>query len=769
MDRPFSVAVDQPVDEQLAHLRLLGRAAAAANDLPSLEQAAHLVLEDVCHHTGWPAGRLWTRSRPLPAGPDSPALVCTSVTYPDHASRGPVRPGAVAVPPVTGAVAEAASSRRVVWGAKAESWGPSTGQPDAGGGLAFAFPVPAGDEVVAVLEFYGHQPGGAEEGLTELMGTVCHHLGRLVERLDVEAELRHSERWHRLVMGSALDAIITSDAQGVIVAFNAGAERAFGYTEAEAVGQPLSCLMPSRFREAHAVGLARASRGANGDGVLVGRTTELTALHRDGEEFQIELALSEWTVDGELFYTGVVRDITERRQAEEDRSRFDHQLASRSLHDALTSLPNRALLLDRLEQALARAAREGTELALLSVNLDRFKAVNDSYGHHIGDELLVTAARRLEAAVAAGTTIARIGGDEFALLVDPGGPEEARLTAEQVSAAIAEPFVVDAMELLVTASVGMTSVTPGQGRPSADQFLRDAEIAREHSRRRGPGLTAVYDSNMRAGARARRTAEHELRVALQEGQLVLHYQPIVELASGSIVGVEALVRWEHPERGLLPPRDFVGLAEETGLIVPLGRWVLDEACRQGAAWQRNPTCSGGLRVSVNVSARQFQQPQWVDEVAASLLASGFNPALLVLEITESILMEDTETTSHRLVELRELGSRVAIDDFGTGYSSLGYLRRFPVDILKVDKSFIDGVAEGPHESALARAVIKLAATLHLDAVAEGVTTRRQVATLRRLRCRFAQGYHFARPQPVADLDALLAHQAVDLELSDATG
>jgi EAL domain-containing protein (putative c-di-GMP-specific phosphodiesterase class I) len=270
----------------------------------------------------------------------------------------------------------------------------------------------------------------------------------------------------------------------------------------------------------------------------------------------------------------------------------------------------------------------------------------------------------------------------------------------------------------------------------------------------------VFDPEMNDRAWRRLEIETDLRHALDRGEFVLHYQPIVDLASGRIEELEALIRWQHPRRGIVPPNEFIPIAEETGLIVPVGRWVLEQACLQGAAWQRQLAPGERVRVSVNVSARQFQQAGWADEVARALLGTGFEAGQLVLEITESVLMEDTETTSLRLAELRALGVRIAIDDFGTGYSSLGYLRQFPFDILKVDKSFIDGVSEGPHESALARAVIKLAATLKMDAVAEGVSTRRQVATLRRLRCRFAQGYYFARPQPAEAIDGLLARRVL---------
>ena len=637
-------------------------------------------------------------------------------------------------------------------------WGPSPGSDDAGTGAAFALPVLVAGEVEAVLEFLC--PEGAEppdDALALTLRGVADHLARLLVRSEVTDALRRAEERSRATTRFARQAIVTLDATGRVVAFNRAAERTFGYSEADVVGRPVGFLIPDPAGgEALSASLSTLPLSAEGNDA--GRELELTGVRRDGSDFPLELSLSAWETSEGRFYTAVVRDITDRRQTEQQRETFERQLAQRALHDPLTSLPNRTLLADRMEHALARASRRSSSVALLCLDLDRFKVINDGYGHQAGDQLLAAVSERLQTVLRPDDTVARIGGDEFAVLCeDVSGRRDALALAERVERALATPFVVEGQEVTVTATMGV-SFAPGTS-GQADQLLRDAEVAMEQARQRGRGQHALYDESMRADVAAQLAVEHDLRVALRDDQLRLHYQPIVDLDTSTVTGVEALVRWEHPTRGLLLPQQFVDLAEETGLIVPLGRWVLEQACRQGAAWQRQ-LAPERLRVSVNVSARQFQQPGWADEVARALLASGLEPGQLILEITESVLMEDTATTSRRLAELRELGVRIAIDDFGTGYSSFGYLRQFPFDILKVDKSFIDGVSEGPHESALARAVIKLAATLKMEAVAEGVSNRRQVAILRRLRCRYAQGYYFARPQSPEGIDALLTRRVL---------
>jgi diguanylate cyclase (GGDEF)-like protein len=471
-------------------------------------------------------------------------------------------------------------------------------------------------------------------------------------------------------------------------------------------------------------------------------------VHRSGAEFPVELTLWGSNDHYRRVVDGFLRDVSERKK-------FEVQLARQALHDRLTALPNRVLMRDRLENALARTLRHRSTVALLILDVDRFKVVNDSLGHEGGDLLLVAVAERLAKLLRPGDTLARMGGDEFALLCeDVSGRDEASETAARVVAAMDAPFHVQATDVALTVSVGV-AVASGNA-IVADLLLRDADVAMYRAKQRGRDRYEVFDEAMRSQAVDRLSVENDLRRAIRQGQLRLVYQPIVHIDTGRIAGFEALVRWQHPERGLLSPADFIPPAEETGLIVPLGQCVLGEACLQAAAWQRRRGPDQPLRMSVNVSAKQLQHPGWAAEVAGTLADTGLEPSYLVLELTESVLMEDPEATSARLEELRRLGVRIAIDDFGTGYSSLGYLRRLPVDVLKIDKSFIDGVALGPHESALARAVVKLARTLGLDAVAEGVSDRRQLAELRRLRCPYGQGYHFARPQSVEVIEELLA-------------
>ncbi|HYX44783.1 MAG TPA: GGDEF domain-containing protein [Acidimicrobiales bacterium] len=438
---------------------------------------------------------------------------------------------------------------------------------------------------------------------------------------------------------------------------------------------------------------------------------------------------------------------------DEERRGLEQQMAERALRDPLTGLPNRAVFLDRLDLALARAGRLGLSVAVLACDLDRFRAVNESFGHSAGDRLLAAVAARLESSLRPGDTVARMGGDEFAVLgEDLGGAGEAAEITRRVQEAFSSPFPLDGGEVRVTASTGV-AVAIGGG--DGDLLLREASAARERARGRGRGRVEVFDDAMRAVAPWHQATEHELRDAIGLGQLRLVYQPIVALASGEVVGVEALVRWHHPSRGLLGPVDFIPLAEESGLIEDLGRWVLQEACVQATGWQSLGGADRPLLLSVNVSVQQFRDEGWAAEVAGVLAATGMPGSRLVLEITESTLMDDSEVSGMRLQELRDLGVRLAVDDFGTGYSSLAYLRRMPVDFLKIDKSFVDGVTGDAHESALARAVVKLAATLGLAAVAEGIERPEQAEILSTLGCRYGQGLWLGPPMPAGELEKRL--------------
>jgi diguanylate cyclase (GGDEF)-like protein len=420
-----------------------------------------------------------------------------------------------------------------------------------------------------------------------------------------------------------------------------------------------------------------------------------------------------------------------------DAKNFDDAL-HRAFHDALTGLPNRPLFLDRLQHALARAPRAGRGVAVLFLDVDRFKSVNDRFGHAAGDELLMAVARRVEECVRPGDTVARFGGDEFAVLVEDVGEEQATAVAGRILAALEAPFSIHEKNVFVSASVGIAA-----GRRGPDELMRNADLAMYKAKSSGKGRYERFEPNLHAAVVERLELEVELRAAVENEEFVLHYQPIFSLERGAIVGVEALLRWIHPERGTISPADFVPLAEETRLILPIGRWVLTEACRRGQAW--NSAHGGGLAMCVNISAQQLDQPGLVDDVAHALAKSGLPAEKLVLEITETLLMQDTEATISKVTRLKELGIQLAVDDFGTGYSSLQYLNRFPIDILKIAKSFVDGLAGDTQETALVRAITDLADNFSLRVVAEGIESPEQVPRLLALGCELAQGFHFSVP------------------------
>ncbi|MEX2658151.1 MAG: EAL domain-containing protein, partial [Acidimicrobiales bacterium] len=430
------------------------------------------------------------------------------------------------------------------------------------------------------------------------------------------------------------------------------------------------------------------------------------------------------------------------------------QLAHRALHDPLTGLANRVLLHDRVSHALTQANRHSEAIAVLLIDLDDFKMVNDSLGHAVGDHLLIAAADRVTACLRLGDTGARLGGDEFAILLESVG--DARMVQEvagRVNSALTVPFGVTGSDVHVSASIGIALSSPVGG-ITADDLLRNAELAMYTAKRRGKGGHELFESPMHTAAVQRLNLGGELRQALTNDELVLHYQPTIDLTSGDVLGCEALVRWMHPARGLLSPMDFVPIAEETGLIVPLGWWVLKTACHQLAAWHRRFPQHPGLTVNVNLSARQLQHPDLLAQVAGALQRSGLPPSALTLEITETVMMQDGDLALDRLTRLRESGVRIAIDDFGTGYSSLRYLQRFPIDVLKVDKSFVDGI-DATGASALVEAIIGLANRLELVSVAEGIERREQVVPLRQLGCTVGQGHLFARAGEPLTIDRML--------------
>jgi diguanylate cyclase (GGDEF)-like protein/PAS domain S-box-containing protein len=492
--------------------------------------------------------------------------------------------------------------------------------------------------------------------------------------------------------------------------------------------------------------LSRAHRSLlAGEGTA---TVEYRVVHRDGTRRWVESAMRLVRgADGEPEeIVAVTRDINERKLAE-------LELARQALHDGLTGLPNRALFLDRLGQALKRAQRRGSAVAVLFLDLDRFKNVNDSLGHDAGDRLLIDVAARLRRSLRPADTLARFGGDELTLLCDDiAGEADARTIAERIAELFREPFRLDDGEAYLQASVGIALSTTGTEQP--EDLIRDADAAMYRAKERGRARVEVFDQQLREVAADRLSTESALRRALQRDELRLHFQPLVSLADGSVEGVEALVRWEHPDRGLLMPGAFIELAEETGLIVPLGEWVLRRACATLQGWRERHDVNG-LQVAVNVSARHLQQPDLVDTVREALRETGLPGDRLIIEITESAVMERGAAVTATLAELKDLGVRLAIDDFGTGYSSLAHLHRFPLDVLKIDRGFVADLGSGL-EAPIAAAIVSLAQALGLRTVAEGIERPEQRDAVRALGCDLAQGFLFAKPLPPDEAEALIA-------------
>ena len=576
-----------------------------------------------------------------------------------------------------------------------------------------------------------------------LRDVVGHHTHLVVVKQDISARKDESDAYERrrhlqeqaLVSSSNGIMITRSDADDhSIVYVNPAFERITGYMAEEVIGREGRFLVRDDLAQP-ALEVIRSALRDKREG-----TATLRNYRKDGTLFWNELHIApvrDLTGESTTHFVSVINDVSERVQ-------YQQALEYQANHDSLTGLANRNLLNDRIEQAIAWARRNNNVIGVMLLDLDHFKRINDASGHTAGDAMLKEVAARLRHCVRDTDTVARLGGDEFVIiLTDLPQPDDVGHIAAKVQSALARPMEIVGRDVEVTASIGV-ALYPRDG-DHGEVLLRYADIAMYRVKEHGRNSVRCFVPEMGSSAISRLDMEAAMRRGLERGEFLLHYQPKIELASGRVVGAEALVRWQHPQIGLIHPIEFIRLAEETGLIVPLGEWVLEEACRQQARWREQGL--GALKLAVNMSARQFRLDDLSDRVAAIVQRTGVDPQQIVLELTESMVMQDVDTTRMSLVALKNLGLSLSLDDFGTGYSSLSYLRRFPIDELKIDRSFINDIHSNEDDAAIASAIVAMAHSLGLAVVAEGVECQEQADLLQRMGCSQVQGYLYARPMP----------------------
>ncbi|MFO1193329.1 MAG: EAL domain-containing protein [Rhodoferax sp.] len=559
-----------------------------------------------------------------------------------------------------------------------------------------------------------------------------------------EEALRRAVQHTQSILDNVVDAVITIDHQGRVQSFNQAATQIFGYTPEEAVGRNVSMLMAEQDRAFHDRYLQR--HHTTGERHLIGQPREMQGRRKDGRVFPLHLAVSRTGTGPQPTFIGLIRDITQQREAEE-------QIRRLAFYDHLTGLPNRRLLMDRLARALSNAGRTGQHGALMFLDLDNFKQLNDTLGHGMGDQLLQQVAARLQASMREMDSVARLGGDEFVILLESlaADAEEAgsqvEVVANKVLSALGQPYQLGEQRHASTPSIGI--VVFRHGLETVDDLLRMADAAMYQAKAAGRNTARFYDPAMQAAAEARAVLEKDMRRGLAMREFVLHYQVQVD-GEGTPVGAEALVRWQHATRGLVSPGEFILLAEQTGMILELGQWVMEAACMQLAAWAHDPVMAHWT-LAVNVSASQFGHPDFVAHVFSALQRSGARADRLKLELTESMLAVDIEDIIFKMFAIKSRGVSFSLDDFGTGYSSLSYLKRLPLSQLKIDQSFVRDILTDANDAAIARTILALGHTLGLEVIAEGVETAEQQDLLARMGCDAFQGYLFGRPSP--DIDA----------------
>jgi diguanylate cyclase (GGDEF)-like protein/PAS domain S-box-containing protein len=746
-----------------AAVELVRAVALGIDDAASIDDTLEFALGEVCRHLDWPLGHAWRRGR---GGAE--LLVSSGVWHGDEAERIARLQGITDATPLRSGVGLAGrtlETRRPEWAVDAGDDGRSAAAPgvdEVGYRAVLAIPVVLEDEVVAVLEFLSEGTVTPDGLLDAAMRCVASLLARTVERVWTVQRFEEGEvRFHALVE-HAFDVITVVDADGTIRYSSPSATRMLGYPYGSQAGTVVFDLVHADDRERVRSALQSLIDSGATAGPLQFRLAHADGSWRDVEATATNVA-DEAAIEGAVVVN--IRDVSERNQAEA-------QLSYEHLHDPLTGLANRVLFVEQAERALALARRHNWSTGVFAVDVDGFRRINDEFGHDVGDEMLVAVAHRLETSLRqhdtiawSDGTVARIGADEFLLLCE-NVPDAAVASAiaARVLDAIAAPMALGGRVLSVTASVGIALADGDtQPEPEPERPILDAEAALRQAKGLGGARHEFFSVELHDRAAAAAALSDALHHAFECGEFHLVYQPKVSLSTDRTVGVEALLRWDHPQRGLVSPAEFIPAAEASGLIVDIGAWVLNEACRQGATWQQAFPRMPPLSVAINVSARQFRSGL-ADTVRAAIADSGIDPAGVCLEVTETIVMDDIATAIAVLGELKELGLAVSVDDFGTGYSSLAYLRRLPLDEVKIDKTFVDGLGIDPEDTAIVAAVISLAHALDRDVVAEGVETLEQLEKLRSLGCEFAQGYFLARPMPASDLDELLTGEGAGARL-----
>jgi PAS domain S-box-containing protein len=710
----------------------------AESDSPE-EMMPH-ILQTVCETVGWACGAFWFLDRQRQTFERTFTwTVNNSRVQEFYASSKRM----IELPACNGLIGRVLKSKHPAWirDATLDEHFPRAGAATAAGlRAAFAFPIEARNGVIGVMEFFSRRQQEADAEMLQSAHFIGRHIGQYFERKQAELALRESEAHFRALVEHASDGFFVHDSDGRLLDVNQHACNCLGYSREELLSRNITDID---------VELTIADFRRLEKQVVAGTPLAIESRHRrkDGTMFPVEIRMGPIKIDGRQQLLSLVRDVTERKQMQE-------HIQHLAYHDALTNLPNRTMFNRHLRHAITQAQRYNKRLAVLFVDLDRFKIINDTLGHEAGDRLLQEMGRRVSTCLRSGDVVARygghedlvarLGGDEFVVLIEEvADSAQVSQIAHKILGAMVKEYVLDGQIIHMTASIGI-SMYPEDGRNDFT-LMKHADIAMYRAKEKGKNTFQFYSAQMDAHSARLLALESGLRRAIDRSELTLYYQPKVDARTGVITGAEALVRWRHPDLGLVSPAHFIPLAEETGLIVPMSKWVLKEACSENVKWRELGLPP--MRISVNLSARQFTDDNLFGETAATLEEIGMDPELLELEITESMMMYNTERTIQVLSEMRKMGISISIDDFGIGYSSLSHLKQFPVDIIKMDRSFIKDVPGDPSDAAIADAIIAMSKRLKVMVVAEGVETASQLDFLRERGCDEIQGYYFSKPLP----------------------